>query len=591
MERECFSLQNLKKEMRMKTTVADVILKYLEAEKVEYIFGVPGTSLVPLFEACNRNNNVKPILAKHEQGAAFMADGYARVKGSLGVCFGTSGPGATNLVTGVANAFIDNIPVLVLTGQVSTSAYGKGTFQDSTKAGIDSVSMFDPITKQSSMVISKYKVVDQLREALRVALTGKKGPVHLSLPKDVMSEEIEADLPSPSTYRHAAQYFDRRLVIKASEELVRAQSPAILIGSGSVASGACGEIQELAEMLSIPVATTPKAKGAFPEDHPLALGVLGLSGSPLAERYIKSSETDLLLVVGASLNQITTMSWDPRLAPSKCLIHINIDPTEIGKNYRADIPLIGDARTIIDEISFRVLRNLIEQKEKGKDRKERVARLRTDIGMYLEPEKMKSESVPVKPQRMVKELEEALPEDAILFVDTGNHICWAIHYMKFHRPDAFISAFGMLTMGYASAAVVGGKLAARDRPVIALVGDGCFLMNGMEVATAVSHDIPVVWVVQNNAKLGLVHELQKFSLGNNTVATTFKEVNLAKVAEGLGAVGYRIEKPNELKKLLPKAIASGKPTVIDCLIDQKEVPPLIPFVKGLKNFSHRLDMM
>ena len=575
----------------MRMTVADLILKYLEAEGVEYMFGVPGTSLVPLFAACNRNSNVKPILTKHEQGAAFMADGYARVKRSLGVCFGTSGPGATNLVTGVANAFVDNVPVLVLTGQVPTSAYGKGTFQDSTREGIDSVSMFDPITKQSSMMISKYKAVDELREALRVALTGKKGPVHLSLPKDVMSEEIETDLPSLSTYRHSVEYFDRRLVIEAAQELARARWPVILAGSGTVASGACEDLQDLAEMLSIPVATTPKAKGAFPEDHPLALGVLGLCGSPLAERYIKSSETDLLLVVGASLNQITTMSWDPRLAPSKCLIHINIDPVEIGKNYQADIPLIGDAGTIINEISFRLLRNLVEQKEKRKDREEKIARLRREIGMYIEPEKMRSDSVPVKPQRMVKELEEALPKDAILFVDTGNHICWAIHYMEFRRPDAFISAFGMLTMGYASAAVVGGKLAAGDRPVVALVGDGCFLMNGMEVATAVSHDIPVVWVVQNNAKLGLVHELQKFSLGDNTVATTFKEVNLAKVAEGLGAVGYRIEKPNELKELLPKAIASGKPTVIDCLIDPDEVPSLSPFVEGLKNFSHRLDMM
>ncbi len=575
----------------MKITVADLVLKYLEAEGVEYMFGVPGTSLVPLFAACNRNKNVKPILAKHEQGAAFMADGYARVKGSLGVCFGTSGPGATNLVTGVANAFVDNIPVLVLTGQVSTSAYGKGTFQDSTKEGIDSVSMFDPITRQSSMIISKYKAVDELREALRVALTGKKGPVHLSLPKDVMSGEIEADLPSPSTYRYPAEYFDRSMVIKAAQALVNAQWPVMLVGSGAVASGACEDIQELAEMLSIPVATTPKAKGAFPEDHPLALGVLGLCGSPLAERYIKSSEADVLLVVGASLNQITTMSWDPRLAPSKCLIHINIDPTEIGKNYRADIPLIGDARTIINEISFRVLRNLVEHKQKQKDREKKIASIREEVGMYINPEKLKSNSTPIKPQRMVKELEEALPENAILFVDTGNHICWAIHYMKFHRADSFISAFGMLTMGYASAAVVGGKLAAGDRPVVALVGDGCFLMNGMEVATAVNYNIPVVWVVQNNAKLGLVHELQKFSLGKNTVATTFKEVNLAKVAEGLGAVGYRIEKPNELKELLPKAIASGKPTVIDCLIDPDEVPPLTPFVEGLKNFSDRLDMM
>jgi len=575
----------------MKAAVSDFVLKYLEAEGVKHIFGIPGTSLVPLFAACNRNKNIKPILTKHEQGAAFMADGYARVKKSLGVCFATSGPGATNLVTGVANAFVDNIPVLVLTGQVPTSAYGKGTFQDSTKAGIDSVSMFDPITKYSSMIISKYKAIDEIREALRIALTGKKGPVHLSLPKDIMATEIEAEIPAPSAYRMPVEYFDRRLVIEAAKQLVAARHAVILVGTGAVTSEACEDIRELAEMLDIPVATTPKAKGAFPEDHPLALGVLGLSGSPLAEGYIKSSEVDVLLVIGASLNQITTTSWDPQLAPTKSLIHINIDPAEIGKNYKADIPLVGDARTVVNEIAFRVLRYLGDAGERKKTREQEVARLRKKIGMYIEPDKLLSEAIPVKPQRMMKELQEALPEDAILFVDTGNHICWTIHYMNFKRPDSFISAFGMLTMGYGVAAAVGGKLAAGKRPVVSLVGDGCFQMNGMEIATAVNYDIPVVWIVQNNAKLGLVHELQKFSLGEDTVVTTFKQVNFAKIAEGLGAVGHRISKPGELKQLLPKAIASGKPTVIDCLIDPDEVPPIVSFVEGVKNFSHRLDMM
>jgi acetolactate synthase-1/2/3 large subunit len=575
----------------MKMTAADLLLKHIETEGVEYIFGVPGTSLSPLFEACNRNPNVKPILTKHEEGAAFMADGYARVKGSLGVCFGTSGPGATNLVTGVATSYLDNIPVLVLTGQVSTSSYGKGAFQDSTKDGVDSVLMFDPITKRSSMIISKYKVPDDIHEALRIALTGKRGPVHLSLPKDVMSAEIECEPPSPASYRLPTEYFDRRMVIEAAEQLVNAKSPVILIGSGAVASHACEDIKDLAETLSIPVATTPKAKGAFPEDHPLSLGVLGFCGSPVAEKCLKSGQTDVLLVIGASLNQITTLSWDPRLAPSKSLIHINIDPAEIGKTYKADIPLIGDARTIVSEISFRIVRFLVENKNFEANGTQRVNRIRQEVGMYVEPEKLESDSVPVKPQRMVKELERALPKDAILFVDTGNPMCWAIHYMNIKRPDSFICPFGLLTMGYATAAAVGGKLAAPDRPVIAIAGDGCFLMNGMEVATAVSYDIPVVWIVQNNAKLGLVHELQRFTFGEKTVATTFKRVDFAKIAEGLGAKGYRIDKPGELEALLPEVIALNKPAVIDCIVDADEVPPLAPFVEGLKNFSHRLDMM
>ncbi|MDD3791892.1 MAG: thiamine pyrophosphate-binding protein [Candidatus Bathyarchaeota archaeon] len=574
----------------MKLTNSDLLLKYLENEGVEYIFGVPGLSLIPLFEAINRNNKIKPILAKHEEGAAFMADGYARVKGTLGACYATSGPGATNLITGVANAFVDNVPILVLTGQVATSSYGGGAFQDSTKEGVDSVLMFDPITRHSSMVISKYRAPDQIREALRIALTGKRGPVHLSLPKDIMAETIDTELPTSTSYRPPAEYFDRRMVIETAQELVNAKNPVILVGTGAVTSKACDDIKDLAETLSIPVATTPKAKGAFPEDHPLSLGVLGFCGSPVAEKCLTSGQTDVLLVIGASLNQITTLSWDPRLAPTKCLIHVNIDPTEIGKNYKVDIPLVGDAKTIVNEISFRIMRFMVEGKRQEIDGAKRVAQIRQEVGMFIEPDKVTSDAVPVKPQRMVKELERALPEDAILFVDTGNPVGWAIHYMQIRRPDSFICPFGLLTMGYSTAAAIGGKLAAPDRPVVSLVGDGCFLMNGMEIATAVSYDIPVVWIVQNNAKLGLVHEMQKMSLGEKTVTTTFKPIDAAKVAEGLGAKGYRISKPGELEALLPKVIKLNEPAVIDCTISD-EVPPLTPFVEGLKSFSSRLDMM
>lgn len=332
----------------MKITVSDLILKYLEAEGIKYLFGVPGTSLVPLFAACNRNQSVKPILAKHEEGAAFMADGYARVRKGLGACFATSGPGVTNLVSGVANAFIDNIPILVITGQVETSVFGKGAFQDSTKEGIDSVKIFEPITKYSTMLISKYKAKEDIYEAMRKALSGRRGPVHISIPKDIQSAEVSFEEISTSMYKFDHEYFDRNLVIDAAAQLVKAENPVILIGSGAGISNACDEIKELAEMLKMPVATTPKAKGSFPEDHPLSIGVLGFCGSPLAEKYIKSGEVDILLVIGASLNQMTTLSWDPRLAPTKCLIHINIDPTEIGKNYGATIPLVGDAKAVIN---------------------------------------------------------------------------------------------------------------------------------------------------------------------------------------------------------------------------------------------------
>jgi acetolactate synthase-1/2/3 large subunit len=573
----------------MKITTAGLLLKYLQAEGVEYIFGVPGTSLVPLYAAINKQDAIKPILTKHEEGAAFMADGYARVSGKIGVCYATSGPGATNLITGVANAYMDNIPLLVITGQVPTSIYGKGTFQDSTKEGVDSVAMFDPVTKFSTMIISRQKMPELLREAFRKAFSGKKGPVHLSYPKDIMEAEVEDSLLPPKAYRVKPEYFDRKLVIDAVRKLVKAKKPAMLVGSGVIASDASSEVLELAEMLNIPVATTPKAKGAFPESHELSLGVLGLCGSPAAEEYLMG-DVDVLLVVGASLNQMTTFSWDPRIMPSDCLIHINIDPSEIDKNYTADIGLVGDCRAVLDEISFRVLRELQEYDPKTQRPVEEITEFKKRVGMFLDEEKMHSDSVPIKPQALMREFQELLPRDAIVFFDTGNHICWGIHFLSFDRPN-FVSAFGMLTMGYATAAAIGGKLAAPDRPVIAMVGDGCFQMNGMEIATAVNYDIPVVWIVHNNARLGLVHELQKFSLGEKTVSTTFKQVNFAKIAEGLGAQGYRIEKSGELSKILPQALESGKPTVIDCIIDPDEVPPLERWVKGVRELNARLDYL
>jgi acetolactate synthase-1/2/3 large subunit len=473
-----------------------------------------------------------------------------------------------------------------MTGQVPTSIYGKGTFQDSTKEGVDSVSLFDPLTKFSEMIISREKMPELLREAIRIAFSGKMGPVHLSYPKDIMAAELEDDLLPPKRYRVKASYFDRKLVIDAANELVHAKNPAMILGSGVINSKASMEVLELAELLNIPVATTPKAKGAFPEDHPLSLGVMGFSGSPVADKYL-SGDVDVLLVVGSSLNQVTTSSWDPHLKPSKCLIHINIDPSEIGKNYVADIGLIGDCQAVVNEISLRVLREQQHHKPTNDGSVENIVQFKEKVGLFIDEEKMFSESIPIKPQTLMRELQETMPDDTIVFVDTGSHISWAIHYLQFKKPN-FYSPFGLLTMGYATAAAIGGKLAAPDRPVIAISGDGCFQMNGMEVATAVNYDVPVVWIVENNSLLGLVHELQRFDLGENTVSTTFKEIDCAKIAEGLGAKGYNIQKPGELKKVLPKALNSGKPTVIDVKIDPTEIPPIEGFVHGIEKLNDRL---
>ena len=258
----------------MKCTVAELIFEYLELQGITHMFGVPGLTLEPFLIACKKKGTIIPILTKHEEGAAFMADGYARVKGVPGVCFSTSGPGVTNLISGVANAYVDEVPIAVFSGQIPTYTNKKGTLQDSTGVGIDSVKLFETICKSSSMLTSRYAAQYDLEQAFISAMTGRKGPVHISMPKDILMETVEVTLPTRPFIPPPAEYFDRKRVIDATRELCEAKSPVILIGTGAVASGACQDISELAEMLQIPVATTPKAKGAFPEDHPLALGVL-----------------------------------------------------------------------------------------------------------------------------------------------------------------------------------------------------------------------------------------------------------------------------------------------------------------------------
>ncbi len=573
--------------MIMECTVAELIFKYLELQGITHIFGVPGLTLEPFLITARDKSPIIPILTKHEEGAAFMADGYARVKGVPGVCFSTSGPGVTNLISGVANAFVDGIPMAVFSGQIPTYTNKKGTLQDSTGVGIDSVKIFEKITKSSAMFTSKYAAQYDLEQAFINAMTGRKGPFHLSLPKDILMEKVEVTLPTGPFIPPSAEYFDRKRVIEATKELCEAQCPVILVGSGAIESGACEDIIELAEMYNIPVATTPKSKGAFPEDHPLALGVLGFGGSPLAEEYIKSDAVDVLLVIGSSLSQTTTFSWDPALVPSRCLININIDPTIISINYHPDIPLIGDAKTVISEMSFRALRYLDDQEDAIQKRLSAFTERKKQTPMIMNGELMASDQVPIMPQRLIRDLQEGLPDDAILFCDVGSHLIWALHYLKMKKPGQFIAPFGLLTMGFGTAGAVGGKLAAPDKPVVALVGDGCFCMNGMEIATAVNYNVPVVWIVMNNGLLGLIHTMQSYSIGDDTILTRFKPIDFAKMAEALGAVGITVTKPGELARVLPEAIASGKPTVIDCYINPVEKPPVQSFAQGARDYAVR----
>jgi acetolactate synthase-1/2/3 large subunit len=548
---------------------AEYLVEALADAGVRHIFGVIGGAVLPLFTA-TVGRRAQIVMAKHEAGAAFMADGYARASGGLGACVATSGPGATNLMTGVASAYADSIPMVVLTGQVATKAFGKGALQESSCEGVDIVDVFKQVTRYSTLVFRADRLPAVWHKALRMAAGARPGPVHLSLPADVQEQAIEK--PARVTLAvHQTRTYDRAAIKQAALHLLRARRPAILAGHGALLSGAWDEIRAIAEMLEIPVATTPKGKGVFPEDHRLSLGPFGYSGSPLAQWYLLESGVDVLLAVGTSLSEWGTLGWDSRLQPSEALLHVDIDPYEIGKNYRVTVPVIGDAKSGLTELCYEIRRQ--QQRYLHWRRGSGKLEPPPDRPRFLNADAMDSNAVPIKPQRLMRDLQEVLPRDTLVFVDGGANRSWAIHYWQSLYPRTFFCATGMASMGFGVAAAIGGKFAAPDRVVLSITGDGGFLMNGMEVSTAVHHGRQVIWVVLNDGGYGIVyHALRLLRLPD--VATRYPRVDCAKVAEGLGAQAFRIREPGEInRELIGRILESGRPTLLDVEIDSDEVAP------------------
>jgi acetolactate synthase-1/2/3 large subunit len=482
----------------------------------------------------------------------------------------TSGPGATNLITGVASAYADSIPIVVLTGQVATKAFGRGALQESSTEGVDIVEVFKQVTRYSTLAFRADRLPDIWHKALRMAIGGRPGPVHLSLPADVQEQELQGPVKTIRSIDRSRTY-DRAAIKQASLHLLRARHPAILAGHGAILSGASDEVRAIAEMLEIPVATTPKGKGAFPEDHRLSLGPFGYSGSPLAQWYLLESGVDVLLAVGTSLSEWGTLGWDRRLQPSEALLHVDIDPYEIGKNYPATVPVIGDAKSGLAELAYEIRRQ--QQRYLHWRRGNGKVEPPPDRPRFLNAATMNSDAVPIKPQRLFRDLQDALPRDTLVFVDGGANRSWAIHYWQSLYPRTFFCATGMASMGFGVAGAIGGKFAAPDRLVVSITGDGGFLMNGMEVSTAVHYGQQVIWVVLNDAGYGMAYHgarLRKIS----DVGTRYPRIDCARVAEGLGAQAFRIREPGEInRELVRKILASGRPTVLDVEIDPEEVAP------------------
>jgi acetolactate synthase-1/2/3 large subunit len=547
------------------------LLEHLEREGVRHIFGIPGGPVIGLYDALYDRGVIAPVLAKHEEGAAFMADGYARISGGIGVCCTTAGPGATNALTGVAVAYADHSPVLILTAQVPIRHFGKGAFQESSPEAVDVVELYRPVTKWSTMIHHPEATGPVIRKALRLMTSGRPGPVHINLPCDVMTQMVARDLFPPETRGSRARTFDRLSVKEAASWLLSANRPALLAGHGVNLAQAWGPLRGLAESFGIPVATTFKAKGALAEDHPLSLGVFGYSGSALARDYLLD-EADAILVAGTSLGEASSCGWDVRLGKKKALLQIDVDPGAIGRNFPVTVGLVGDAGAVLTEIRFEMERVLRKNPLEFKPRHHefiRPAKLPTDDS------EDKAGLGPLGSRRILGELRRALPRDAALFVDNGTIRTWSGAHFPVLRENSFFVNMGLAGMGFAVAASIGGKLSAPGRVVAALVGDAAFAMNGMEIHTAVEHRVPVVWIVINNGGHGMIYHGERMLYGKKFKSSVFAgRLKIADIARAMGASAFRVDHPGEMAGALRRAFRVGGPCVVDVAADLHEVPPM-----------------
>jgi acetolactate synthase-1/2/3 large subunit len=567
------------------TRVVDVFLRYLKGEGARVVFGIPGGLLHPFFEAIERDSELDLVVTKHEEGAAFMADGYARMSRRLAVCAGTSGPGATNLMTGVACAYADGVPMLVVTGQAAQQALGHGAAQETNREDIDIVDMFRPVTKYSTMVTSAESLAHHLRRALRLALTGRPGPVHLNVPVDLWGKPCDEDWFDPTTYRPDTHTFDRRAVQRAAQLLVEAKRPLILAGSGVGIAEAEEHLITLAELLPAAIVTTPRAKGIVGEDHPLSLGVLGFAGHESARATALGPDVDVLFTVGASLNETTTLNWSPDLRPSRALIQADIDADRIGRNYPVDVPLVGDAQTILVELVYHVHRLIREGNEPQSEWPNTPSGRRLRV-RYLDHELRSSDAVPVTPQRWRCDLESVLPDDAVIVSDIGGHMLFNIHHLRIRAGQRFVLNLGFGSMGHGTVAPIGCALADPTRPVVAIVGDACFAMNGMELLTAREYNVPVVWIVENNQMHGITwHGSQMVGERRPLDAVKYRAgVEVAAIARAMGLRAWVVDQPGQIQDVMRQALAAGEPCVIEVRVDPTIAPPLGDRAKSIAGF-------
>ncbi len=547
----------------------EAIIKSLTDQGVEVVFGYPGGVLLPLYDVIY-DSDLKHILVRHEQCAAHAADGFARASGKVGVCIGTSGPGATNLITGIATAYMDSSPIVAIAGQVATGLIGNDAFQE-----VDTIGITMPITKHNFQAMKAEEIPGMIKSAFYIAGTGRNGPVVLDLPKDVQEEEFEYELAKdmelpgykPTKKGHPLQ------VKKAAEMILNSKKPVILAGGGIILSGSSEELLKLSSIVEAPVTTTLMGKGSFPEDNPLSLGMLGMHGRKVSNLVV--DECDCIIAIGCRFSDRTT-GLISEFAQDAKIIHIDVDPAEIGKNVDVDVPIVGDAKII--------LKNLIKVVEKTKnDNKRQSAWLKHVLNFKKTCiPRLSFDDIPLKPQQVIKELSEAITDDTIVTTDVGQNQMWMAHYFTSRNPRKFISSGGLGTMGFGFPAAMGAKIAMPDSDVVAVCGDGGFLMVCQDLATIKEYDIPVVICVLDNRRLGMVSQWQKLFYDKRMSHTHLGESpDFVKLAESFGISAERVEKPGEMRETVMRAIRSGEPYLIDVIIDPEEILPMVPPGCGL----------
>lgn len=553
----------------MERTGAQILLESLKREGVNVLFGYPGGAIIDIYDELPRHPELKHVLVRHEQGAVHAADGYARASGKVGVCLVTSGPGATNTVTGIATAYCDSIPLVVLTGQVPTNLIGNDAFQE-----VDIVGITRPCTKHNFLVKDITRLAQTLREAFFLARSGRPGPVLVDLPKDVMQASTEFVWPEDVSMRSYNPTYKPNLnqLRRSAEEISKAKRPMLLAGGGVILSNGSQALRELAQTLHLPVAYTLMGLGAFPATDPLSLGMVGMHGTYAANMSI--NHTDLLICVGARFDDRVTGKLTA-FAPSARIVHIDIDPTSIRKNVEVDVPVVGDCRLALEGI-------LDICKAKMGDRdwlEEHTEWLSTVAGWKKDhPLCYSNEGTAIKPQKVVETLFELTRGDAILTTEVGQNQMWTAQFYNFTEPRTLLTSGGLGTMGYGFPAAIGAQMAFPDKKVITVAGDGSLQMNIQELATVVQQRLPIKVVILNNGYLGMVRQWQELFFNHNYSSTNMEaQPDFVKLAEAYGAEGYRITTREELLPMLKTALASPNPAFIDVRVEREEnVYPMVP---------------